>query len=149
MIARLRQFAQDIAGTTAIETAIVAPILMTLSLGAFEISSVVARQSELQSAAEQVTEISLASRPDTAEEALQIERILVESTGLEDTAIDVDLRYRCAAAEDLTTSPGTCDEDELSTFVRIEMRDSYTPIWTEYGIGDAFAFLVERTVQVS
>ena len=149
MIASLRRICGDVAGTAAIETAIVAPILMTLSLGAYEISKVVARQSELQSAAEQATEISLASTPDTAEEALQIERILVDSTGLDDSQIDVDLRYRCAAADTLTTSAGTCDEDELSTFVRIVMRDTYTPVWTEYGVGDNFTFLVERTVQVS
>lgn len=149
MIAFIRRLAENKVGTAAIETAIIAPVLMTLSLGAFEISKVVARQSELQSAAEQATEISLASKPDTAEEALQIERILVASTGLSDTDIDVDLRYRCAAAAELTTSKGTCDEDALSTFIRIAMRDSYTPVWNDYGVGNDFTFNVERTVQVS
>ena len=41
---------RDTRGAMLIETAIVAPVLVLMSLGAFQVSTMVARQSELQSA---------------------------------------------------------------------------------------------------
>ena len=51
MIRTLHRLARDERGAMLIETAIVAPTLVLMSLGAYQISGVVARQSELQSAA--------------------------------------------------------------------------------------------------
>ncbi|NCU11657.1 MAG: pilus assembly protein, partial [Sphingomonadaceae bacterium] len=53
-------------GAMVIETALVAPVLVLLSLGAFQISGVIARQTELQSAASEAAAIALASPPDSA-----------------------------------------------------------------------------------
>ena len=48
LFGRLRR---DATGAMAIETAIVAPVLVLMAFGSFQVSSMVARQTELQSAA--------------------------------------------------------------------------------------------------
>ena len=37
----------------------------------------------------------------------------------------------------------------VSSYLRIEVTDSYTPVWKDFGIGDTINYDVERTVQVS
>ena len=50
-VSRIARIRRNEDGSMAIETAFVAPILLVLALGGFEVSSMVARQTELQSAA--------------------------------------------------------------------------------------------------
>ena len=61
-----RTLLRDARGSMAIETAIVAPVLAMLSVGGFEVSAMVARQTELQSAASEAEGIALAASPDDA-----------------------------------------------------------------------------------
>jgi len=49
----LARLARDERGAMLIETAFIAPVLILMSLGAFQVSQVVARQTELQEAAAQ------------------------------------------------------------------------------------------------
>lgn len=147
---RLAAALRDTRGTMAIETAIVAPMLIVLSLGGFEVSAMVARQSELQSAAAEAVEIVMAASPETQTHIDQIEAVVEGSTGLPEDNVTFELMYRCATAEELTLDQTACaDENTLSTFIVITMSDTYTPVWTEYGIGGPMDYNLERTVQVS
>ena len=61
-----RHLKRDQQGTMVIETAIVAPVLVLMALGAFQVSQLVARQLELESAATEAAAIALAAPPEDA-----------------------------------------------------------------------------------
>lgn len=144
----LRRLGGSRDGTALIETAVVAPVLIVLSVGAFETSAMVARQSELQSSAEQATEIALAVVPDTTAELAQVKEKLKTSSGLPDARVELQFKYRCAAGT-LSATPPSCSEDSLNTYISMHLSDEYQPVWTEWGFGESFEYHVRRTVQIS
>lgn len=145
----LRRLARESRGTMAIETAIVAPILLVMSLGAFEGSRMVARQSELQSAAAEAAAIIMAKSPTTQAQIDTIEDVIEASSGLADAKVTLGLRYRCGTDADYVDDGTTCGADDVSTFIRIQMDDTYVPQFSGFGLGDSFDYHVERMVQVS
>jgi Flp pilus assembly protein TadG len=131
-------FLRDSSGSMAIETAVVAPILVLLSIGGFEASTMVARQSELQSAAAEATSIVLATIPETQEEIDDIADVVRASSGLDEESVTLSRVYRCGTATDMIANASSCtNTDLLSTYIRIVMTDSYTPQWTHFGFGSA------------
>ena len=140
----------DTRGTMVIETAIVAPVLIVLSIGAFEASSMVTRQNELQSAAAEAVAIVMAASPENQTQIDQIEAVVENSTDIPEDDVVFDLKYRCGTAETLIDDATTCaNVDTLSTFISISMTDRYTPVWASFGWGTELEYNVERTVQVS
>lgn len=135
-------------GTALIETAVVAPVLIILAIGGFETSAMVARQSELQSSAEQAVEIALAVVPDTQTELDQVKAKLMESSKLPEARVSLQFKYRCSSGALGTTLP-SCSEDSLNTYIAIHLSDEYQPVWTEWGFGKSFEYHVRRTVQIS
>lgn len=155
----------DIQGAMAIETAFLVPILATLSIGGFEASQMIARHGELQSAAAEASAIVQASPPETDEERAVVEDVIEASTGLPDESVTLELTYRCGTQENYSQSRLIClgddatdddDEDEggytteeISTYIRIRIKDAYTPQWVHFGIGETINYDVQRTVQTS
>ena len=132
-----------------VETAVVAPALIVMCIGGFEIATMVEKQSRLQSTAELATEIAVISSPDTEPERAAIETELSGSLPSSGT-IQVVFKYRCGTATTLAdTPPSGCEEEELSTYLHIALTDWYEPVWADFGIGEAFEYDVQRTVQVS
>ena len=76
----LTRLLSDRAGAMTIETALVAPILLTLSLGGVEAGSMVARQSELQSAAAEALNIVQAA-PQPPEGVGHAQRLQLHGLG--------------------------------------------------------------------
>ncbi|MGX7952581.1 TadE/TadG family type IV pilus assembly protein [Tsuneonella sp. HG249] len=142
-----RRLGKEEHGSVLIETAFVAPVLVIMCLGGFEVGSIVAKQNRLQAAAELATEIVLVSEPDTPDEGSDIEEELQASLPAS-AAVDVTFKYRCGTAA-MADAAGTCDEDLLSTYIHIAVTDTYTPTWTEFGFGQTIEYDVQRTVQVS
>jgi hypothetical protein len=141
---------RDPRGAMAVETAIVAPVLIALSVGGFQVSAMVARQSELQSAAAEAVAIVMAASPSNQTEIDQIEAVVEGSSGIPEDDVDFALKYRCGTATTLITDSTTCaDEDTLATFIVISMTDRYDPPWTQFGIGGPLDYSVTRTVQVA
>jgi len=143
---------RDQRGTMVIETAIVAPVLIVLSIGGFEVSAMVARQSELQSAAAEAVAIVMAATPDTQTEIDQIEAVVEESSGIPEDDVAFVMKYRCGTTDSLTETlpaPSDCAEDTVSTFIVITMTDTYEPVWTHYGISEPVEYNVVRSVQIS
>lgn len=137
-------------GSTAVETAIVAPVLALLSLGAFQVSYMVARQNELQSAAAEAAAIVLISPPETSAEISEIADVIRESTGLGADQVAVTRVHRCGMAASYVSDAGACAPgEEVSTFLMIRMTDTYAPEWTKFGVGEPLTFDIRRTVQVS
>lgn len=145
----LRRLLRSTTGSATIETAIVAPALVAMALGAFDASSMVARQSELQSAAAEAAAIVRAKPPENAAARTVIDNVVTASTGLGASNVVVDEIYRCATATAYSTT-GTCAGGEkVWKYVRVTITDTYSPTWTSFGIGSDVAYNVVRTVQIS
>lgn len=165
MIVQFKKLRDDDRGAMAIETAFIVPILATLSIGGFEASQMIARHGELQSAAAEASSIVQASPPETDEERAVVEDVIEASTGLPDESVTLELIYRCGIEENYTNSKLIClgddatdddDEDEggytteeISTYIRVRVQDTYTPHWVNFGIGETINYDVQRTVQLS
>ncbi len=140
-------------GAMAVETAIIAPALISLTIGGFEVGSIVARQTELQSAAAEAAAIVRAAAPETSAERTVIRDIVATSTGLTSSQVSVTQVYRCGTQSTYVSSKFWCifnsgEDDEINTYIRVTMADTYQPIWTEFGMGNALTFNVSRTILV-
>jgi Flp pilus assembly protein TadG len=146
----LTSLLRDRRGSTVIETALVAPILILMSLGSYQASEAVARQHELDTGADQATALVLAGWSDTVEQRTALQQVIQESLGVPDEHIDLETKYRCGTTADYVDSSSGCAEGEIvATFLRLELTDTYTPTWTEFGIGSPINLSVERMVQLS
>lgn len=133
-------------GTVAIETAFAAPILLLLSLGAFQASSIIARQSELQVAMDEAQAIALAADPDTPEERATLQQVIMTSTGLPLENVTVTEAYRCNEGASYLATNSCASGDRVASYVKIRITATYTPIWTRYGIGEQLNFDQSRYV---
>lgn len=143
---RLRQCPR---GAMAIETAVVAPVLAVLSIGTFEVGTAVSRQQELQSGASEAESIILAAAGGTGTESDDIELVIEESLGLDADQVSLEQRFRCNDAEEMELAAADCGTTTpIYRYVRLEITDSYTPVWANFGVGEAFTYEIERTIQV-
>ena len=149
LINRLAPLVRDQRGTMVIETAIVAPVLVLMSLGAFQVSTVVARQSELDSAAAEGAAIALASPPNTTAKLTTLKQVIMASTGLATANVTVTAAYRCNSSTVYVTASATCTSGVISNFVKIYLTDTYTPKWVHFGIGSPITYRVTRYVEYS
>lgn len=132
-----------------IETAIVTPVLILMSLGAFQISQVVARQSELQGAMAEASAIAITNAPDTAAERTTLKDIIVASTDLGDADVSVTAMYRCGSSTSYVSATTSCTSGQkISHYVLIRLNDTYTPMWADWGLADPIQFNVDRYVMV-
>lgn len=145
---RLQSLLHDCAGTTAIETALILPALMAMSLGTFDVSRMVARQNELQKAANEAGDIVIAANPDTQSKKDTLKSVIMTSSGLTTNNVTVSNVYRCGVTATFDTLVSACS-GSYSTFVRVVLTDTYTPFWNKFGIGSSISYSVTRQVQVS
>jgi Flp pilus assembly protein TadG len=140
---------KDATGSTVIETAIVAPVLIAMTLGTFDVSQMLAKQHHLQSGAGDTESIVLAVAAGTATNATTVKTALASSLGLPESKITVELVYRCNWQTTLSTTNSCGSGAKVSTYVRVTFTDTYTPMWTKFRVGSAMTYSVKRTVQVS
>lgn len=145
LIHRLRM---DRRGTVLVETAIAAPFLVLVMLGAFDVSRMVARQTELQEVAAEVASIAMASAPD-AQGLATIKTIAVQTANVPTDNVELTQYYRCNSDTTLQTSKTSCSTGaEVSTMLKVRIRSTYTPVWTRFGVGAPVSLDVSRLVQV-
>ncbi len=146
----IQTFWRNRKGSMAIETAIVAPVLVLMALGTFEVGSIVSRQHELQSAASEGELIALATASGATTDINTVKDIIKTSVDLTDSQIDITRFYRCNDSDATVTNPDNCGTDDvISSYIRVDLTDTYTPVWTDFGVGSPITFDVERTVQLS
>lgn len=140
----------DERGAMAVETALVAPVLILLALGTYDVSNLVSRQQDLQSAASEATQVVLAAANGSGVNSTELETILEASLSLDEDQLEIKQRFRCDAAADLIEASETCDPTKpIYQYVRLDLKNySYTPLWTNFGVGDTVNYNVVRTVQV-
>lgn len=140
----------DRAGSMAVETALVAPVLLLMSLGGFEVSMMIARQTELQSAAAEAAAIVMAAQPDTPAKIARIESVVETSAGLAADQVAIIKLFRCGTNAGYASAAASCGtSQDVSTFLRITLTDAYTPYWSGFGAGRPVSYRVVRTVQLS
>ena len=142
----LARLAGDSAGAMVIETAIVAPVLVLMSLGSYQVSGIVARQTELESAAAEGSAIALASAPNTPAKRTTLQHVMMASTELSASKVTVTEVYRCNSALTYVTNSATCTTGVFSRYVKIYITDTYTPAWTSFGVGSPITYRVTRYV---
>lgn len=146
----LANLARDTRGTMVIETAIVAPVLIVLVVGVFDMGIAISRQQELQSAASEAESIALAAASGAETNIDTIKGIIATSMSLQSNQVSVSRFYRCNANESTVSKPTSCEESAIvSSYIRIDLRDSYDPIYSQFGIGSKIDYAVRRTVQLS
>ena len=151
--ALFRRFLGDRAGSMTIEMAAVAPMLVLMSIGTFEVSTMVSRQQELQSAASEGETIALAAAAsEQATNIATIEDIIETSMGLENNQVNITRHFRCNAEPTVVSAPNAnaaCPGvDIVTSYIKLELTDTYTPVWTQFGIGSSFNYNVERMIQL-
>lgn len=145
---------RDERGSMAIETALIAPLLALMALGVFEASSIVSREQQLQSAANEASEIILAAAAGTGIGNVDLELIIETSLDLDSTALTITDRYRCGTGTTLSStlpspSTGCAASEQIYSYVQLTLTDTYTPMWTKFGIASPVQYNIVRTVQVS
>ena len=150
MLSKLaKTFANSERGSVAIETAFILPILATMTLGGLEVSSIVSRQAELQTSMAEAA-VVVARPPAEASDRATLEAIIEASAGLPADQVLMQLRYRCDTATTLEANASSCGTTAVvSEFIIITMTDTYTPAWTDFGIGGPVNFNITRRVQIS
>ena len=148
--ARLRS---NVRGTITIEVAIIAPVLVLMGLGTFDVSEMVSRQSDLQSAAAEAEAIVQASTPTDSAARDAVRDILKSSidpdnSNPNDTESVTEI-YRCGTGDYQTVLPTCATGTNLSTYIKIVLTNSYTPNWTSFGVGHTIDYDVVRMVQIS
>ena len=107
-LAKLRRLTADQRGSMVVETAIIAPVLVLMSLGTFQVSKLVARQAELDGAAAEGAAIAIASAPDTANKRTTLQQVIMSSTGLASDKVTVSAAYRCNSSAAYVVDPTSC-----------------------------------------
>ena len=146
--ARLRACAK---GVMAIESVIVAPVLILMALGAFQMGSLVSRQQELQSGASDVVAIILAANASNGNgvSSEDIRTVVKSSLNLADNEVTILQRYRCGTSTTLTDQSNACASGvQRYDYVLLQLSDTVTPTWAKYGMGRPFTFTVNRTIQI-
>lgn len=138
------------AGSMAVETALVAPVLALFAVGTFQVGSLISRQQELQSGASQAEGIILAAANGTGTNSNDIKNVIKNSLGLQDNQVSLQLRYRCGTAPGLTTDASSCPSGtQVYQYILLTLTDTYTPAWAQFGVGGPYQYNVTRTIQVS
>lgn len=140
---------RDTRGSMVIETAIVVPVLVMLSLATFDVSRMFSRQNEIQQAVAEAAQIALAAKPDNSTKRNTIKSIIRTSTGLGAHQVTITNEYRCGAATTISATNNCGTTDVVTTYLKIVVTDTYTPVWSDFGIGSGFDYNVTRKVIVA
>jgi Flp pilus assembly protein TadG len=146
----VRRLLADTEGSMVVETAIIAPVLAFLAIGAFQVSAIVARQQELQSGAAEAVNIALAASPTTQEKRETVKQVIQASLGLKASQVTVENKFRCGTTDTYVDAATSCGNGEMtSTYLKLTITDTYMPQWTKLGVGKPINFTVVRTVQIA
>jgi Flp pilus assembly protein TadG len=141
---------RDARGTMAIETALVAPILALMGLGTYDVANIVSKQQDLQSGASEATQIVLAAAGGNGINSNDLKAIIASSLNVDANHVTIDEKFRCDADANLVDTATGCDASKpIYKYVKLTITDSYTPLWTNFGVGDPIDYSVVRTVQTA
>lgn len=137
-------------GSVVIEFALLAPLLALFGLGTVDLTRMVARRTALQSALSESTQIVLAASPDNDAKLVALKSVLATTTGVPSANIAITTVYRCGVDTTYVSLPGYCSvTGEVGKYLQIRITDTFTPIWTQFGVGGPITSSMQRTIQLS
>lgn len=132
-----------------VETALITPLLLIMSIGAYDVSRLIARQTELQEVASEVAAIAMAQV--AADRNLdQLQDIAVAAANVDDDKVSITEFVKCGTSTDLQAAGHECPEgEETSTMLVIDIDDTYVPYYSNFGVKHRVELNISRSVQVS
>lgn len=141
---------RDTRGLAVVETALVAPVLVLLGVGTYQVSTVVARQHELQAGADQAMAVAVGGFTNEDAQITALKSVLQRSANVTADKITLVRMYRCGASANYVTAKTACAADDIvAGYLKLSIEDTYTPVWASYGVGAPIKLSVTRMVQVS
>ncbi|NCU11667.1 MAG: pilus assembly protein, partial [Sphingomonadaceae bacterium] len=71
------------------------------------------------------------------------------STGLATNKVTLSEAFRCEATDTYVSSSSACIGSQyVGVYLKIDLTDTYTPTWTQFGLGSPINFNVTRYVLV-
>lgn len=124
MMRRLTRFVRDACGNTAVEFALVAPMLVFMTLALWEFGNAVNERTQLETAARAGAQAAMSDSTDTA----AIEQAVYDATGLTSTDLTITTTTACECSDgtsvDCTT--GTCAVGSVQTYMTVQVTKPYT-----------------------
>ena len=96
----------------------------------------------------EASSVALATEPTSDTRRATLKSILQTSTGLGANNITLVAAYRCGTATAYVDDANSCGTSRVSSFLKVTITDSYSPVWTQFGVGDALAFNITRYVMI-
>lgn len=150
MMRRFLACLRDVRGAVVVETALVAPVLALMSIGAFQVSQAVARQHELQTGADDAASMALAGWKHDTGDIAAVKAVIQRTLSLSDSQVTVVRKFRCGTDTSLVDDRTMCAQGSIVTsYIQIRLTDTYRPLWTDFGVGSDIAYDVQRMVVVS
>ena len=150
MMRKLLSFLRDNRGSVVVETALVAPVLALMSVGAFQVSQAVARQHELQTGANEAASLALAGWKHDTGDIVAVKTVIKRTLSLSDSQVTLARKFRCGSDTALVDDRATCTPGTIVTsYLQIRLTDTYRPMWSDFGVGSDIAYDVRRLVVVS
>lgn len=134
--------AADQRGVAAIELGMTLPILTMLSLGAFDVSRMIAQRIDYQQTTAEVASLAVARPPQT--DTTYLKDAAVSASGLPASDVTVTTSLTC----DGTVSNSVCTStQEQARYVTLTLNGQYVPLWTHFGVDQTVSMTVTRTVR--
>lgn len=150
MMRKLLTFLRDQSGSVVIETALAAPVLALMGLGAFQVSQAVARQHELQTGADDAASLALAGWKQDTGDLTAVKAVIKRTLSLTDAQVTVAVKFRCGTETALVNDRASCTVGTIVTsYIQIRLTDTYRPMWSDFGVGSDIHYDVRRLVVVS
>lgn len=137
-------------GSVIIEFAFIAPLLALFGLGTADVTRLVARRTAVQGAMSESVQIVLGATPDNDAKVATLKNVLSATTGIATSNIEIVTVYRCGTDTTYVSLPGYCPATgEIAKYLRLKVIDTFTPMWTSFGVGAPITMTLQRTIQIS
>jgi Flp pilus assembly protein TadG len=145
--ARFRKLRHDIAGVTAIEFAMIAPIMALMFVGIADLGIGIFTDMEVQNAAQYGTEYALLKGYDSA----AIVTAVTGSTSLTHATVSPSQFCGCPSGTGIASSScdSTCaDGTKAGTFAQVSVSDTYTTLIPYPGLPASFRLSAQSTARL-
>lgn len=141
-----RRIARAQEGVAAIEFCLTLPILLMMTVGAYDISQMIATRMDYQQALTEVAGLAIA-QPPQGESYGYLKNAAATAAKVDAEKITITSDYRCNNA---SVTGSTCPNatDERALYVSITVTGNYTPKWQHFGIDASVPMTITRTVRV-
>lgn len=131
-------------GVAAIEFCLVLPMLLLMTVGAYDVSRLIAARMDYQQALSEAAGLAMAQPPQDTNDTLI--NAVAAAASVPATSVTVTRETRCNNVP-VTTAACPNPSDERSRFFSITVRGSFRPMWTHFAIKTTVPITINRTIR--